>query len=103
MDPFWKQFCQDVGGYGRNAGTVFLITCAAGLILLVVGSMMQAALGDNFPYVVGFALFIVVYSLARAVVRARRDRGKYSIQPMSREEIRRARSKLLGNQQQRKL
>jgi hypothetical protein len=47
-------------------------------------------------------LIIAAFCLWRAVRRARRQREGYSSQPLSREEWRKARSKLLGNQNMRK-
>ena len=51
----------------------------------------------------GALLFIAVFYFWRAVRQARRNRQRYSIQPLSREEMRKARAKLLGNQTPRKL
>jgi cobalamin biosynthesis protein CobD/CbiB len=103
MQPFWKHFCEDVGNNGRNGGIIFLITVALGLSLLVVCCILPGLLGDYFPLVVGVVVFGVVYKVCRAIRQARRNRGKYIIQPLAREEIRRARSKLLGGQKARKL
>jgi hypothetical protein len=103
MGPFWKHFSEDVGHYGRHGGTVFLITIGAGVGLLVVTCILGQALGKNFPFAVGGAGFIIFAAFFRAILRARRHRGRYLIQPLSREEIRRARSKLIGNQKARKL
>jgi hypothetical protein len=103
MEPFWKHFCQDVGSYGRNGGTFFLVTVFAGVCLLVGICVLKDVSGDHFPVAVGTAAFIAFAVVCRAFVRARRNRDRYLIQPLAREEIRRARSKLLGNQQARKL
>ncbi|HZM06687.1 MAG TPA: hypothetical protein VFC44_27110 [Candidatus Saccharimonadales bacterium] len=103
MGPFWKHFSVDVGGYGRNGGTVFFLTVGLGLGLLIGIAVIYEISEKYFPLTIGAAAFIIVSCLGRAICRARRDRSGYSIQPLSREEMRRARSKLLGNQQSRKL
>ncbi len=101
MNPFWKHFCQDVGSYGRQGGTIFIITIGAGVGLLVVTCIFRNLLGDHFPLAIGVAAVIAFSVIVRAVRRLRRDRGRYLIQPLSREEIKRARSKLLGSQKAR--
>lgn len=103
MGPFWKHFSEDVGGYGRHGGTIFLVTVLVGAGLLVTVCILHEVLGNYFLIAIGGGALIVFSAVWATTRQARRNRGRYIIQPLAREEIRRARSKLLGNQNTRKL
>jgi hypothetical protein len=101
MGPFWSHLFEDVGRQGRNGGSLFLAALAAGLLLAIL--IFAPILGGYLRIAVGLAAFVALANFWQAVRRARKDGGRYLIQPLSREEMRRARSKLVGNQPERKL
>jgi hypothetical protein len=102
MSPFWNQLCQDLGRNGRNGGTFFFFVVLTGLGLLMGTFIMKDLLGDYFPIGAGLAGLTALGFLGRAIQRARQNRARYEIQPLAREEIRRARSKLIETQKERK-
>jgi membrane protein implicated in regulation of membrane protease activity len=70
-------------------------------LLLAVALLVEIPLNYS-PVALGAFLVVAAFCLWRAVRRARQQREGCSSQPLSREEIRKARSKLLGNQNMRK-
>jgi membrane protein implicated in regulation of membrane protease activity len=103
MGPFWRNCFEDIGQSGRYGGAFFLYALAGLSALLLFVALLAETDGVYARVTLGALLFIAVFYLWRAVRQARRNRQRYSIQPLSREEMRKARAKLLGNQTPRKL
>ncbi len=99
MSPFWNQLCQDLGRNGRHGGTFFFFVMLTGLGLGLGTLILAHLLGVYFPIGAGL---VALAALCRAIHRARQNRARYEIQPLAREEIRRARSKLIETQKARK-
>ena len=85
----------------RRIAGVFFITLMVLLVLLFIGAIVFQAIGEEnlrtglvyaSPIMGGFLLIWIW----RAILRARaRSRDRYKISPLSRDELRKARSKLM--------
>ncbi|MGA2177142.1 MAG: hypothetical protein ABSH38_19375 [Verrucomicrobiota bacterium] len=102
MGPFWRNCFEDIGQTGRYSGALFLYALAGVFAFLIAVALLVEIPLAYSPVPIGAFLIIAAFCLWRAVRRARRQREGYSSQPLSREEWRKARSKLLGNQNMRK-
>ena len=92
----------DVGHSGRHGGTFFfcvMIVGACGLAGLAIFLWCgHSIFGEYFPRIAGVALMVIAAWIAPPVLRRFKKGPKYRIEPLSREEMKRARSKLLGRQ-----
>lgn len=103
MGPFWNNFCRDVGSYGRNGGIIFFLTVLGGICLLIAWAIFQDWVAAHLAgcMMVG-SLALSIFVIFRVKHALKKSAG-YQIEPLSREEMKRARSKLLGNQTKRRL
>lgn len=96
MSPFWGSFFENVRGRGRNA-TLFLAVLAI-LFLTLLAGMFQTS-KDLLQYADTIVAVIVVFLGAwfcLAIHKARvHDRDRFQHRPLSRDELKVARSKLL--------
>jgi hypothetical protein len=94
MGPFWRNCFEDIGQSGRHGGAIFMYALAGVFALLVMVAWVLNISPENRPVAAGAGLFLALFCLWRAVRRARQERERYSSQPLSREELRKARLKL---------
>ncbi|HEX4263250.1 MAG TPA: hypothetical protein VH597_02840 [Verrucomicrobiae bacterium] len=96
MSPFWGSFFENVKGRGPNA-TLFLVVVAL-LFLTVFVSLIpvgQDLLQCADAVIAGVVVFLVAW-FCIAINKARaRNRDRFSPRPLSCDELRVARSKLL--------
>lgn len=97
-----------IGQSGKHGGGFFLIVIVVGGLLLIflgtLGVVARQLFGDSFPYAMGGLVCLIVAAPLARLCKRRADRPeRYTIEPLSREEMKRARSKLLVNQPIRKL
>jgi hypothetical protein len=94
MNSCWASFCEQLKRCGRH-GTLFIFTLAALVALSIVVGIVQAT--ELGPYLLPLLTSVGLLALWRGVVlfrRARhRERTKFS--PLSCDELRVARSKLV--------
>jgi hypothetical protein len=98
MGPFWTSLFEHLKGCGRNA-TLFIATLGGLLVLLcliaiICSTELYKALLPGLPVVGLLAAAWMIVAIRRARAR-RRDRLERS--PLSRDELRVARSKLVKN------
>lgn len=95
MSPFWGSFAEQFRGTGRNA-TIFVIIFAlliVGVIIATVTHLFQYA--DQILAI--FSIFFVIrICVAVSKIRKQRD-DQFRRQPLSRDELQKARSKLVRN------
>jgi 4-hydroxybenzoate polyprenyltransferase len=96
MSPFWGSFFENVKGRGPNA-TLFLVVLVF-LFLAIFASMIpvgQDLLQCADAVIAGIVVFLVAW-FCMAINKARvRNRDRFSPRPLSCDELRVARSKLL--------
>ena len=96
MNPFWTSFFDSLGTRGRNA-KIFLVALGGFFALSILAAIVKAIQADAYllPLLPGLALLL--FSRAMAVSRrARRQKAaRAQPAPLSRDELRIARSKLL--------
>jgi hypothetical protein len=96
MSPFWGSFFEQVRSGGRNA-TVFLLAFAACFVVLLAAGMASEL--NAFQYagpVLTAVIILVALRFAVATYKARnRPRERFRRKPLSSDEARVARSKLL--------
>ena len=100
MNSFFENLYDSVKD--RRYGMLFFTTFLGFLVLVVFGTMIFAIAGANgwgdfiLPALPGIGIFIVVlgWRLIRRTRKRRRERLQYP--PMSRDELRKARSKLVN-------
>src|SRR6266446_4820694 len=96
MSPFWTSLFVQLRDCGRNA-TLFLVTIVAmvGLLLLLLviwGNDLHKYIIPALPVIAGFA----VIRIAAAIRRFRaRHRGRWRYAPLSQNELRAARLRLV--------
>lgn len=99
MDPFWRSFSDQFKTCGRNP-TLFLMVLAAFLALVALGAIVYSTRLHEYLLIIlpgSVLFFFALLGLARRRARARR-RPVPEPPPLSRDEIRVARSKLLNEQ-----
>jgi SNF family Na+-dependent transporter len=101
MEPFWSSFCDYVSQCGRNAA-LFYVTLAILFVLLITASAL-GVFDSLTPAIVvtGVCVGVIILAVILRWVLARRRASRQttdSFQPLSYEEWRKARSKLLSNQ-----
>jgi hypothetical protein len=99
VNPFWTSFFTHLKSCGRSA-TLFMITLAALLILLVASAIIYTNNLQRYfmPALPGAAILVIIWmgvSIARARARRRERVGRA---PLSIDELRKARSKLVKRQ-----
>jgi fumarate reductase subunit D len=95
MSPFWGSFFENVRGRGRSA-TLFLVVLAILFLALLVGMIpsSQDLLQFADAVIAMVVVFLVVwFCLAANKARARNRDGSFQ-HPLSRDELKVARSKL---------
>jgi hypothetical protein len=94
MDFFWTnvfEYFKD-----RRMAGVFFGTLLALVGLIIAGVIVYQILGDKVVYLLPVAAAFFLISAARAILRARaRRRNRYKSSPLSRDELKKARSKLM--------
>lgn len=95
MSPFWGEFFRELKGRGRNA-TIFIIALGAVLVLTCVGVAIYSS-ELRIPIII-FAAGPLVFYVTVRWVRYRKLRARVRLLqplgPLSRDELRVARSKL---------
>jgi hypothetical protein len=96
MSPFWGSFFEQVRSGGRNA-TIFLLAFAACFVVLIVaGIASELNLFQYTGQVLTAVIILATMRLAVALHKARsRPRERFRRKPLSSDEARVARSKLL--------
>jgi hypothetical protein len=96
MSAFWISLCENLKHYGRNA-TIFFFALGGFFILLALAAIINSA--ELLPFIVPLLPGIGLFAAAWAWVALRRTRARQRErlprQPLSRDELRVARSKLL--------
>ena len=96
MRPFWTSLYQHLGECGRNA-TIFLLALAGLFGLLTLVAIINA--NELLPYIVSALPMIGIFGVVRAATAIRRARVRRRERlprpPLSRDELRVARSKLM--------
>ena len=96
MSPFWGSFYEQVRSGGRNA-TIFLVAFAACFVVLIAAVIASSL--NLFQYsdqVLAIVAILVLLRVAVVISRARnRPRERFRRKPLSSDEARVARSKLL--------
>ena len=99
MNYFWGnvfEYFKD-----RRVAGIFFCTLMVLLALLLVGAILFQAIGEEnlrtgFNYSLPFLIALFFIWIWRCIQRARtRSRDRYKISPLSRDELRKARSKLM--------
>jgi hypothetical protein len=96
MSPFWGSFFENVRGRGRNA-TLFLVVLAI-LFFALFASMIPSSrdlLQFADAVIAGIVVFLVAWFCVAAHKARERNRDRFSRRPLSCDELRVARSKLL--------
>ena len=96
MGPFWTSLFEHLRHCGRSA-TLFILTLAALFILLFLAAIIYASQLHKYllPVLPGIVLLALAW-VGRVIRRARaRRRERLNRSPLSRDELRVARSKLL--------
>jgi len=95
MSPFWGSFAEQFRGSGRNA-TMFVL-----LIIALTFGVALASFTKFFQYADEFFAILAVFVVIRICIvcnRIRKQRDDEShCSPLSRDELRKARSKLVRN------
>jgi membrane protein YdbS with pleckstrin-like domain len=95
MSPFWSSLFAEIKDCGRNA-TWFLVTLGAMTVVLLLVVVMGEI--DLFKYIVPTVSIAAVFALVWACMTIRRWRtrhhGPWRYTPLSKDELRVARSKL---------
>ena len=96
MSPFWSSLFGHLRDCGRNA-TLFLVALGGSLgVLLVCAMVCQSELGRFIPPALPWLGLLAVVWICVVIHRARvRRRARLARSPMSDDELRVARSKLL--------
>ena len=96
MSPFWGSFFEQVRSGGRNA-TIFLVALAACFVVLIAAAIAnQMNLFQYSGRALAIAIMLIALRVAVVVSRARsRPRERFKRKPLSSDEARVARSKLL--------
>ncbi len=99
MSPFWGEFFRELRGRGRNA-TIFIIALGAVLVLTCIGVAIYSS-ELRIPIIVftsGPMIFYVTVRWRRFRKLRARARLLQPLGPLSRDELRVARSKLTDGQ-----
>jgi hypothetical protein len=102
MSHFWASFFQHLSDCGRQ-GTLFVAVLLAFFAALIGGGILNAtpvpeyAL-DALPFLILLSLFCVLWTLRQKKRRAQVSQPSPVLPPLSRDEVRAARSKLTRQQ-----
>jgi hypothetical protein len=96
MSPFWTGLFEELRGRGRNA-TLFIIAVAILFVLLLIAAQIPREVYVNYVLpVLPFAATLVGIGVVRALLQARaRHRERLQRGPLSRDELNKARTKLV--------
>ena len=96
MSPFWGSFCEQLRSCGRDA-TLFLVGLVA--LILVLAAVAVARSFNLFEYglpiLIGASIVIIAKVGFGCYQARRRPRERFRRKPLSRDEVRVARSKLV--------
>ena len=101
MSPFWAGLFEDLKGRGRNASLFIFVLHTLVLLAVFAGRIRQETYRDYILPAVPVVALIAVMWLAKIIQNARaRRRGRLNLSSLSRDELNRARAKLVKSRGQ---